>query len=623
MSLVESTVATLRRHAPFDRMEASDLVFLASRLTLAYYPNGTRIIDPSIGIPPHMHVIKQGAVTIGREDERRSDVVLQAGECFPMGSLVARRPVSAAYEATGDTFCYQLAESDFRELMARSAVFNAFCTRRIALFLEQAIAALKSDATLSTDPRQPLDRRLAQVVPRAPATCPRGTTLRAALERMQREGIGSMLVTNADGSLAGIFTLKDLLNRVALGDNDLDAAIDTVMTPDPVTLPPEAFAYEAALAMSEHNIHHVVVAGDAGVAGLVSERDLFALQRIGLRQVGAAISQATTVEALVPLAATIRDTTQELIGQGVEFDHLAAIVASLHDRLSRRVIEIGLAAAGISPRDICWISLGSEGRRERTLASDQDNAIVFADAADPQAVRDRLLPVAERINQGLADVGFPLCPGFIMASNPRWCLSETEWRTAFSRWIGSGDPEALLAASIFFDFRPLHGDFAPAHALRQWLVETLPGNERFFRLMAENALQNRPPLGLLRDFELSDDPKHPGTVDLKIRGAAIFTDAARIYALAHGVETTNTAERIRDVTARGHLPQGDADAWLRAVHVLQHFRLRHQHAQIARGEAPDNHLAPDKLNEIDRRLFRECLRAARTFQQRLALDYEL
>ncbi|QJR16224.1 putative nucleotidyltransferase substrate binding domain-containing protein [Usitatibacter palustris] len=623
MSLLDGTIATLKRHAPFDRMQQDDLAFLASHLAVTYYPAGTRILDPTSGNPSHMHIIKQGAVTIGRHDERRSDVVLHAGECFPMGALLARRPVSASYEASHDTFCFLLGEADFRALMERSAVFNKFCTRRIALFLEQALSALKSDATLSTDPRQPLDRRLAQVVSGKPVTCPRGTTLRAALARMHDDGIGSILVTNDDGSLAGIFTLKDLLARVALADNDLEQPIDTVMTPDPISLPGDAFAYEAALEMSEHNIHHVVVKDGETIAGLVSERDLFALQRIGLRQVGAAISQATTIEALVPLSHEIRDTTQELIAQGVEFENLARIVASLHDRLTRRVIEISLAVDGVSPRTFCWLSLGSEGRRERTLASDQDNAIVFPDGTDPKAMRELLLPAADRINHGLDAVGFPLCTGFIMGSNPRWCLSESEWREEFSRWIAGGDPKAILQANIFFDFRPLHGEFTPARRLREWLVASVPGNSRFLRLMAENALANRPPLGLVRDFELSDDPRHPQTIDLKMRGAMIFTDAARIYALAQGVEATNTAERIREVTERGGLPKQDSEAWLRAVHVLQLFRLRHQHALIARGEPPDNHLRPDRLNEIDRRLLKECLRAARTLQQRIALDYDL
>lgn len=624
MSLIPGTIAKLRRHAPFDRMEAEDIERMASRLELAYFPAGAVILETGAGVPSHLHIIKQGAVSIGRAAKQSdADVALHDGECFPIGALVARRPVSGVYRASRDTFCFLLPDADFREAMQRSAVFHDFCTRRIAHMLQHAMSTLKSDATLSSDPRQPLDRRLDQVVQRAPVSCERATPIRNALVRMQADGIGSMLVTNDDGTLAGIFTLKDLLARVALPGIDLASPIATVMTPDPIALPGSALAYEAALEMSAHGIHHVVVTEAGRISGLVSERDLFALQRIGLRQIGAAILKAASIDDLEPLAESIREMTQSLIAQGVDVENLVRIVASLHERLSRRVIEIRLAAESPPAGEFCWISLGSEGRQDRTLASDQDNGIIFADDGDPEAMRAKLLPVAGRINKALAQVGFPECTGFIMASNPRWCLSESEWRAEFSRWIAGGDPKAILQANIFFDFGPLYGNPAPARALRQWLADTVAGNSRFLRLMAENALANRPPLGLLRDFDLSDDPAHEGTIDLKMRGATLFTDAARIYALAHGVTATNTAQRLLQAAERGAFPRSDAETWVAAIHFLQHFRLRHQHARMARGERPDNHLRPDRLNELDRRLLKECLRSARALQQRVALDYGL
>jgi CBS domain-containing protein len=616
MSLIPGTIAHLRRHAPFDRMDARELEPLAAQLTLAYFPALATILGPAGGVPGHLYIIKQGAVSTG------AGIVLHDGECFPLGALVARRPVSGEYRAARDTFCFLLPAPHFHEWLERSPVFHAFCTQRIANMLGHAAAAAQGRLPSEPEPPQPLDRRLAEVVQRAPVTCDAATPIRSALETMEREGIGSMLVTDAQGALAGIFTLKDLLARVSLPGVALEQPIAAVMTARPVTLPREAFAYEAALAMAEHHIHHVVVTENAGIAGLVSERDLFALQRVGLRQVGAAIERATRIEALAQLAGSIREMTQQFIAQGADVGNVIRIVASLHDRLSRRVIE--LEAASAPPDAFCWISLGSEGRRERTLASDQDNAIVFAaSATEAPAVRERLLPVAARINRSLAAVGFPECRGFIMASNPKWCLSEAEWRMAFAGWIAGGDPQAILHSNIFFDFSPLHGDVEPARALREWLAHEVAGNARFLRLMAENALANRPPLGLLRDFETGDDPAHPGTIDLKMRGATPFTDAARVYALAHGVTVTNTAERLLEAARRGAMPASDAQGHVAAFHFLQHFRLRHQHALMARGEEPDNHLDPDRLNDIDRRLLRECLRSAQRLQQRLALDYRL
>jgi CBS domain-containing protein len=539
--------------------------------------------------------------------------------------MVANRPVSGVYRASHDTFCYELPAEAFREVMQKSPVFHDFCTRRIAHMLQQALGNLQSDMALNTNPRQPLDRNLGQIVQRPPVSCEEQTPIREALVIMERDGIGSILVRRADGSLAGIFTLKDLLSRVALKSVELAQPISSVMTPDPISMPREAFAYEAAMAMAERGIHHLVVMDGGTVAGLISEKDLFAMQRIGLRQVGAAIGEAQDTGRLARLGEDIREMTRTLLAQGVDAEHLVRILASLNDRLSRRVIQLEFEGEAIATHSFCWISMGSEGRQERTLASDQDNGIIFAVAPgeDIEAARARLLAVARRINESLAKAGFVLCRGNIMAGNPQWCLCENEWRARFAGWIASGDPHAILNATIFFDFRALFGNGSLAGRLREWLALEARGNERFLLQMAENALANRPPLGIVRDFVLGEDPAHPNTIDLKVNGATIFVDAARVFALANGIAATNTAERLLAAAACGAATRTDADAWVAAIIFLQHFRLRHQHAQIARGEPADNHLHPDRLNELDRRLLKETLRTARNLQQRLALDYHL
>ena len=234
-----------------------------------------------------------------------------------------------------------------------------------------------------------------------------------------------------------------------------------------------------------------------------------------------------------------------------------------------------------------------------------------------------LLPVAKRINAVLDACGFPLCRGDIMASNPRWCLSETEWRQTFRHWINEGDPHAVLNATIFFDFRPLCGQLALAEELRAWLTQEVRANRSFLRLMAENALQNRPPLGVVRDFTLTTDSAHPNTIDLKVNGATLFIDAARVCALASGGTQTNTARRLVEWAASRNMPAAHVEAWVGGLHFLQLVRLRHQQQQMARGQPPDNYINPEQLNDLDRRILKEALRQVKTLQARLALDFQV
>jgi CBS domain-containing protein len=270
----------------------------------------------------------------------------------------------------------------------------------------------------------------------------------------------------------------------------------------------------------------------------------------------------------------------------------------------------------------CWIALGSEGRGEQTLSSDQDNALIFQSDLPAETVRDRLLPVAKRINNALADCGFPLCKGEIMASNPMWCLSTEEWRATFANWIQLGDGVALLHASIFFDFRALYGEAGLCNELRAWLNGVIKQNRLFLKRMVENALANRPPLGLVRDFVVSSDDDQANTLDLKINGVTPFVDAARIFALYAGIDAPGTTERLRQVGLSWNMQLSEVEAWVAALNYIQLLRLRHQYEDQQKGDMPTNRIDPKQLNNLDRRILKESFRQARKLQSLMGNYFE-
>jgi CBS domain-containing protein len=472
-------------------------------------------------------------------------------------------------------------------------------------------------------PQQSMASPLSALIRRAPVSCPPEASLRTALALMNEHRIGSLIVADAAGAPAGIFTLRDVLVRVALPSRSLDEPVSAVMTRDVFSLPPGASAYEAALAMVSRGIRHVLVVDGGRLTGIVSEKDLFQLQRLSMHQLAHALRGAESVAVLELLSADIRRLAGSLLEHGVGAGQLTYQIATLNDLLTMRAIDLELESAGLGDVRLCWLALGSEGRFEQTLSTDQDNGIVFADDGDAAAVRARLLPFAQRVNDALARCGFPLCKGGVMAGNPQWCLSASEWRAQFEAWINSGNPQALLNASIFFDFRGLHGDSALAAELRGWLLERTAKNARFLHQMAANALRNQAPLGWLQDFVTASDAGHRDTLDLKTNGATLFVDAARIYSLAHGVAGTNTAVRLAEFGARQKVGARELRAWTDAFEFIQALRLRHQHAQLAAGTAMDNFVNPADLNALERRILKEALRLARELQRRLALDYGL
>lgn len=299
------------------------------------------------------------------------------------------------------------------------------------------------------------------------------------------------------------------------------------------------------------------------------------------------------------------------------------LISALSDALTRRAIALA-SAASPSASQTCrwgWIALGSEGRQEQTLVSDQDNAIIFEDGAPPDALRAQLLPLALTINRTLADCGFALCEGNIMASNPACCLSLREWRTRFSAWIDEGEPQALLNASIFFDLRALAGDMQLAHQLSSWTARQAADNRRFLYQMADNALRRRPPLGLLHRFALEKTGPHAGAIDLKHNAATLYVDAARVFGLGCGAGLGNTATRLR-LAARAHLLDHDeVEEWIDGFHFIGTLRLRMQQDSYLRSVPMHNHVRPDQLDAASRRSLLHALRQAGALQQQLSTRF--
>lgn len=627
-----SEFAFITKHAPFDRMELAHVMWMMERMQLGYYAAGEVIVSPEQGAADRFLVIKQGVVHGEQNVAKASDadtwLELAVGECFPLGALLANRPVASVYRAGSDTFCYELAAVDFRELIGTSAAFRDFCTRRIANLLEHSKQVIQAQYSNSSVEQQSLASPLSAIIRRAPVTCEPDMPVRQVLQIMHEQHVGSMVAVEADGRPCGILTLHDVLDRIALPQIDLDQPVIEVMSMQLSSLPPQALAHEAALMMAKHGFRHVLVVENGKLVGLVSEKDLFALQRVGLRQIGSTIRRAETPQVLQQGAVDIRKMAHNMMAQGVAPEQLTQFISAFNDLLTVRVVELECKASGLvgTPlcEGMCWMALGSEGRFEQTLNTDQDNAIIFMVPPGMTAdqVREKLLPLARRINETLALCGFPLCKGEIMASNPKWCLSLEEWKRTFASWIGGGSPEQLLNASIFFDFRALYGAQHLADDLRSWLAHVASDNSRFLHMMAENALQNSPPLGLMRDFVLGKENK----LDLKLNGITPFVDAARIFSLASGVMHTNTIQRLRLSAAKMNMHASEIDAWIDALLFIQVLRLRHHDEVSVQGagdDALDNLIDPENLNELDRRILKEAFRQARKLQARLALEYHL
>lgn len=603
-------------------MEPEALRFLASRLKLAYHAAGETLIAPGQGAVAHLRIVKQGVVhgapAAGSRAEKLVDLVHGPGECFPVGALIGNRDTAYHYRAETDAFVYELAAADFHALLERSPRFQRFCTDHLAALLAQSHRALRATAAESLVDEGRMLLPLRGLAVKRPVSCAPQTPIRQVLEEMHERRVGSMVVVDPEGAPVGIFTQPDVLSRVALAGADMGAPISSVMTPDPLLLPADAPAYEGALAMARAGIRHLILEHNGRFAGVVSERDLFAAQQLSLRRTADAIRAAPDREALAGAAASVRALAGALLAQGFGAEPLTRVISALNDAIVARALALALAGAAPLAGRWCWIALGSEGRVEQTLSTDQDNALILEQAEDVPAA----LKLAGVVNDTLDACGFPLCKGGIMARNPRWCQTPEAWRACFDDWIRNTDPEALMHAAIFFDLRPLAGAADLAENLRAWLLGRTAANEVFLRGMAANALVAQPPAGLMHELLSGLAPGRDAPIDLKQLGVRPYIDAARVWSLARGLPQTSTAERLRAAAQAGALPADEAAAAVEAFHFLQTVRLRHQQfGNPAPGE--ENRVDPAALNTLDRRILKEAFRHAAKLQERLRLDFRL
>lgn len=313
-----------------------------------------------------------------------------------------------------------------------------------------------------------------------------------------------------------------------------------------------------------------------------------------------------------------------LLGAGVEGTAVARTISVLNDRVVCRVIALTAARSRLPDVPWCWLALGSEGRFEQTLVTDQDNGLVFsaAHSAEADALRRLFQPFAQRVNDALHECGFTRCPGEIMAGNAKWCLAVEEWEDQFIDWVRRPEPKALLHATIFFDLRPMCGDLGLGDRLRDVFLRLTRDTPAFLHLMAANALQATPPLGLLGDV-VADAGAEGAGVDLKKFGTRIFVDAGRIFALAEGVRQVETRMRLREAGSGASLQPGEIESAVAAMSHLLRLRLATQAQAIAAGDPVDHCVDPATLNAVDRAILRESLRQAKKLQQRLKLNYGL
>lgn len=593
-------IAFLRGLPPFDHLPPEGMRRVEQGLEVAYFPRGSVILKRGGEPSRHLYVVRKGAVRLEREGGTAQPV--EEGECFGFPSLIGKASPHVDVVAAEDTLAYLIPGPVFERLM-EAPEFSRF-------FLQDLAGRLRDSAAAEPLPIGPeLATPIRRLVTAPPVAVSSTATAGEAAQAMRAARVSSVLVQEGEKPL-GILTDRDLRNRVLAEGRGPGALVREAMSSPVRTLPASASLLEALLFLLEHGIHHAPVEEEGRIVGLVTDTDLVRLQAKSPLHLLGAVRRIADERDLAGYARELAGVVEALFWAGVEAETIGRVVARLNDALLGRLLFLAEEALGPPPIPYAWIVHGSEGRMEQTLLSDQDNALVYRDGTPEAAAWCGAL--AERVVNGLLAAGIPRCPGGYMATN--WHRPLAGWEALFRSWIETPDPQAMLAAANFFDFRAVHGglDLDPLEELLR-----LAGREKLFLAhLARAAVGQDPPLGLLRHIR-----EEEGGVDLKKGGLLPIVSLARLYGLEAGSQSRSTLDRLEAAARAGSLSREGASTLEEAFRFLQRLRLRGQLQALREGKTPGNKVPLEDLSPLERIHLKEVFLAVREMQSAVALRF--
>ncbi len=600
---------------PFDLLSQALRHRAAASIEAVYRRKGTVLLE----IGDHnetLYLLRRGAVEahdakgnlVGRYGE---------GESFGLQSLLTGKAVRFRITLIEDGLVWMMPQAAFDELRTQSTAFDTFYIRSLE---ERLIAALQPEGgsgrsqTLFMTP-------MGELAKREPITVTPDTSISAAAKKMSEHGISSLLVNEGD-ALRGIVTDRDLRNRVLAVGRDPAEPVTAIMTAEPLTLEDSSPVLAGILAMAGRGIHHLPLTRGDRVVGMVTTRDLMSLQTHHPLYLAAQLQKQDSAAELADTCKRVPKLFELMLASGMRAEEVPRVLTMITDTVTRRLIKLAQDKLGPAPARFAWLAFGSQAREEQSLKTDQDNGLVYADDAPPEADA-YFKALAEFVCDGLDACGYVYCPGKIMATTDKWRQPLRGWLKHFSDWASLPDPEAVLQVSIFFDFRPVAGDRELAARIGRALAECGSGSGKavFLSALARQAAGYDVPLGFFRRFVLESKGEHRETLEIKRAGLMPLTDLVRVRALQGGVTVPGTQDRLARLVETEKMGRKEADRLAGAHRLLAGLRVRLHAQQARKGEEPHNHLDVRAISHAERAALKDAFLVIREAQKGLALDF--
>jgi CBS domain-containing protein len=631
----------LKTIPPFHLLPDSELRELVPFLREEHFSKDQVILSP--GGPPtrFLYLIRTGGVKfvlpVTAKGENSAVIDMRGErEFFGFFSLLSSLPSPFIIAAEKDTLCLLIRKEDLVRLLKNHPnvllYFTMGPSKGFKIPLPSPSGGRGSiPPEVDTDPLL-FSSQVRDVMHTPVVTCPCGETVVEASRLMTLRGVGSLVIVDVNRVPIGILTDGDLRRKIIASGRLIDLPVEGVMSRPLRTVTPGSLLFEAILFMIREGIKYLPVMEGQELVGILSERDLMISQGNNPVAIIRRIHQAPDLEELVLIRKDIQKTIRVMLERGGQAREIGQLITQLNDHLTVRTIQLSqeslvLEGEGFPPAPFAWMSLGSEGRQEQTLSTDQDNALVYddQDAETADRVRGYFLALAEKVVSGLEHCGFPRCNGEMMGSNPKWCQPLGVWKEYYRKWIFQRDLSAqdILISSIFFDLRSLYGSEELVSHLIGCVKEEIPRSKVFLPHMALRSLELHPPLSFFNRLVVERSGKYKNHLNIKRHGLLPLIDAIRILALEQGIGKTNTMDRIEGLMERGVFSQSEGNDLIESLNLMMLLRVRHHLEQMNEGKPLDDYIEPSKLSMIQKSMLKMSFKTIERLQTQLEIRYGL
>jgi CBS domain-containing protein len=603
LSLFDQKALLMSIH-PFDLLGERMIEKLMTKMDIAYYPKETVLIAPRVRAESLTIIIK-GFVNETIEGELQN--VYGERDSFDANSLIYGNTQST-FSVAEDLICYELPKESFLNLLQDVEPFQNY-------FMQDFITKHQNlkERQHQNELTPFMVSRVDEIYLHAPCFVEAHTPIREALRKMADQNGNVILVRG--GESVGIVTDTNLREKLLLSDKSRNDPIHEIATYGLITIERSDFLFNALLLFTKHGVKRLVVVENGEIVGILEQLDLLSHFANHTHLIAASIDRATGIDELQSAQRSLTHLIRSLTSKGVRVRYVSKLVSEINAKVYRKVFEMVVPP---SLHNRCaLIVMGSEGRGEQILRSDQDNALIIRDGEDEGVFESYMM----EFNGCLLQLGFPKCSGNVMVSNPYWRRSVGGYKNLIRDWIGTSNEEGLMGLSIFLDAQCVAGDETLLAECQNYLFEHFEGRSDTLAHLAKATLAFETPLSMIGGFVLGR-AEHVSEFDIKKGGIFAIVHGVRILALEHKISLTNTTERIKELNNLGLFDRAFANELMEAYDTLLSIRLHFILSQKHEGEE-QNYVNPKLLSKAEKDLLKDAFKIVNTFKKFLTYHFHL